>query len=174
MVRAVSRVLALWGHSPHSVFLPPYLQECSLSDSSQHSFSSLLTAEDVTHMSCHSSFLQLHQCTELPAELGGELCLQTFPESGWVGNWFFGMLWPLVWTGWEWPLVWTGWICSFWTIPHVMSRRLTFFFLSLLIQNLCIAEEIGLWEISSSLQCCRVQIIIHSLLPVTLHGKRWG
>ncbi|KAM7030465.1 uncharacterized protein C1orf167 homolog isoform 2-T3 [Acridotheres tristis] len=64
-------------------------KECSLSDSSQHSFSSLLTAEDVTHVSCHSSFLQLHQCTELPAELGGELCLQTsFPASG--GNWFVG------------------------------------------------------------------------------------
>ncbi|KAI1231433.1 hypothetical protein IHE44_0007882, partial [Lamprotornis superbus] len=64
-------------------------KECSLSDSSQHGFSSLLTAEDVTHMSCHSSFLQLHQCTELPAELGGELCLQTsFPASG--RNWFVG------------------------------------------------------------------------------------
>ncbi|XP_066059368.1 uncharacterized protein C1orf167 homolog isoform X2 [Chamaea fasciata] len=64
-------------------------KECSLSDSSQHSFSSLLTAEDVTHISCHSSSLQLHQCTELPAELGGELCLQTsFPGSG--GNWFVG------------------------------------------------------------------------------------
>ncbi|XP_064253055.1 uncharacterized protein C1orf167 homolog isoform X2 [Passer domesticus] len=64
-------------------------KECSLSDSSQHGFSSLLTAEDVTHMSCHSSFLQLHQCMELPAELGGELCLQTsFPGSG--RNWFVG------------------------------------------------------------------------------------
>ncbi|TRZ19528.1 hypothetical protein HGM15179_007527 [Zosterops borbonicus] len=64
-------------------------KECSLSDSSQHSFSSLLTAEDVTHMSCHSSFLQLHQCPELPAELGGELCLQTSsPGSG--RNWFVG------------------------------------------------------------------------------------
>ncbi|KAL2296568.1 hypothetical protein Nmel_015887 [Mimus melanotis] len=64
-------------------------KECSLSDSSQHGFSSLLTAEDVTHMSCHSSFLQLHQCTELPAEVGGELCLQTsFPASG--RNWFVG------------------------------------------------------------------------------------
>lgn len=86
-------VLALWGPSPHSMFLPSYLQECSLSDSSQHGFSSLLTAEDVTHMSCHSSLLQLHQCTELPAELGGELCLQTsFPGCGWVGDWFFGVL----------------------------------------------------------------------------------
>ncbi|XP_058279345.1 uncharacterized protein C1orf167 homolog [Hirundo rustica] len=66
-------------------------KECSLSDSSQHSFSSHLTAEGVTHVSCHSSFLQLHQCTELPAELGGELCLQTFPGSGrnlFVGNQF--------------------------------------------------------------------------------------
>ncbi|XP_053853543.1 uncharacterized protein C1orf167 homolog isoform X2 [Vidua macroura] len=64
-------------------------KECSLSDSSQHGFSSLLTAEDVTHVSCHSSFLQLHQCTELPAELGGEPCLQTsFPGSG--RNWFMG------------------------------------------------------------------------------------
>ncbi|XP_056364203.1 uncharacterized protein C1orf167 homolog [Oenanthe melanoleuca] len=67
-------------------------KECSLSDSSQHGSSSLLPAEDVTHVSCHSSFLQLHQCTELPAELGGELCLQTsFPGSGrhWsVGNLF--------------------------------------------------------------------------------------
>ncbi|XP_066190431.1 uncharacterized protein C1orf167 homolog isoform X2 [Sylvia atricapilla] len=67
-------------------------KECSLSDSSQHSFSSLLAAEDVTHMSCHSSFLQLHQCTVLPAEQGGELCLQTsFPGSGrnsFVGNEF--------------------------------------------------------------------------------------
>ncbi|XP_062363393.1 uncharacterized protein C1orf167 homolog [Cinclus cinclus] len=64
-------------------------KECSLSDSSQHGFSSLLTAEDITHVSCHSSFLQLHQCTELPAELGGELCLQTsFPGSG--RNWFVG------------------------------------------------------------------------------------
>ncbi|XP_005057760.1 PREDICTED: uncharacterized protein C1orf167 homolog [Ficedula albicollis] len=64
-------------------------KECSLSDSSQHSFSSLLPAEDVTHVSCHSSFLQLHQCTELPAELGGELCLQTsFPGSG--RNWSVG------------------------------------------------------------------------------------
>ncbi|XP_063273501.1 uncharacterized protein C1orf167 homolog [Prinia subflava] len=62
-------------------------KECSLSDSSQHSFSSLLTAEDVTHVSCHSSFLQLPQCTELPAELGGELCLQaSFLGSG--RNWF--------------------------------------------------------------------------------------
>ncbi|XP_050838264.1 uncharacterized protein C1orf167 homolog isoform X3 [Serinus canaria] len=60
-------------------------KECSLSDSSQHGFSSPLTAEDVTHMSCHSSFLQLHQCTELPAEL----CLQSsFPASG--RNWFVG------------------------------------------------------------------------------------
>ncbi|XP_072773571.1 uncharacterized protein C1orf167 homolog isoform X2 [Taeniopygia guttata] len=64
-------------------------KECNLSDSSQHGFSSLLTAEDVTHMSCHSSLLQLHQCTELPAELGGELCLQTsFPGFG--RNWFVG------------------------------------------------------------------------------------
>ncbi|KAM4758614.1 uncharacterized protein C1orf167 homolog [Cyanocitta cristata] len=64
-------------------------KECSLSDSSQHGFSSLLTAEDVTHMLCHSSFLQFHQCTELPAELGGELCLQTsFPGSG--RNWYVG------------------------------------------------------------------------------------
>ncbi|XP_030918202.1 uncharacterized protein C1orf167 homolog [Geospiza fortis] len=60
-------------------------KECSLSDSSQHGFSSLLTAEDVTHVSCHSSFLQLHQCTELPAEL----CLQSSsPGSG--RNWFVG------------------------------------------------------------------------------------
>ncbi|XP_023796382.1 uncharacterized protein C1orf167 homolog isoform X3 [Cyanistes caeruleus] len=57
-------------------------KECSLSESSQHGFS-FLTAEDVTHISCHSSFLHLHQCTELPAELGGELCLQTsFSGSG--------------------------------------------------------------------------------------------
>ncbi|XP_036252336.1 uncharacterized protein C1orf167 homolog isoform X2 [Molothrus ater] len=60
-------------------------KECSLSDSSQHGFSCPLAAEDVTHVSCHSSFLQLHQCTELPAEL----CLHTsFPGSG--GNWFVG------------------------------------------------------------------------------------
>ncbi|XP_038015425.1 uncharacterized protein C1orf167 homolog isoform X2 [Motacilla alba alba] len=67
-------------------------KECSLSDSSQHDVSSLLTAEDVTHMSCHSSFLQLHQCTELPAELGGELCLQTSSPGSerncFVGNQF--------------------------------------------------------------------------------------
>ncbi|RLV95596.1 hypothetical protein DV515_00012832 [Chloebia gouldiae] len=64
-------------------------RECSLSDSSQHSFSSLLTAEDVTRLSCHSSFLQLHQCTELPAELGGVLCLQTSSPGSGI-NWFVG------------------------------------------------------------------------------------
>ncbi|XP_017935032.2 uncharacterized protein C1orf167 homolog isoform X2 [Manacus vitellinus] len=67
-------------------------KECSLSDSSQHGFS-LLISEDVTHLPCHSSFLQLHQCTELPAELGGELCLQTsFPlqSTGSGRNWFVG------------------------------------------------------------------------------------
>ncbi|KAM3659475.1 uncharacterized protein C1orf167 homolog [Ammospiza maritima maritima] len=60
-------------------------KECSLSDSSQHGFSSPVAAEDVTPVSCHSSFLQFHQCTELPAEL----CLQSsFPASG--RNWFVG------------------------------------------------------------------------------------
>lgn len=81
------------GRLPYSMFFPPYLQEYSCSDSSQQSFSSVLTAEDVTHMPYYSSFLQLHQCTELPAELGGELYLQaSFPPwstgSGWVGDWF--------------------------------------------------------------------------------------
>ncbi|XP_067167221.1 uncharacterized protein C1orf167 homolog isoform X5 [Apteryx mantelli] len=68
-------------------------KEYSLSDSSQQSFSSILTAEDVTQMPYYSSLLQLHQCTELPVELGGELYLQASfppesPESG--GNWFVG------------------------------------------------------------------------------------
>ncbi|XP_050765618.1 uncharacterized protein C1orf167 homolog [Gymnogyps californianus] len=68
-------------------------KECSFSDSSQQSFSSILTAEDVTHMPYYSSFLQLHQCAELPAELGGELYLQaSFPpqSTGSGRNWFVG------------------------------------------------------------------------------------
>ncbi|XP_064381686.1 uncharacterized protein C1orf167 homolog isoform X1 [Dromaius novaehollandiae] len=68
-------------------------KEYSLSDSSQQSFSSILTAEDVTQMPYYSSLLQLHQCTELPAELGGELYLQaSFPPQspGSGGNWFVG------------------------------------------------------------------------------------
>lgn len=96
-VGAVSWVIPLQGHLSHSMFFPPYLQEYSFSDSSQQSFSSILTAEDVTHMPYYSSFLQLHQCTELPAEMGGELYWQaSFPPqstgSGWVGDWFLGML----------------------------------------------------------------------------------
>jgi len=64
------------------MFFPPYLQEYSFSDSSQQSLSSVLTAEDVTHMPCYSSLLQLHQCAEQPAELGGELYLQaSFPPQ---------------------------------------------------------------------------------------------
>ncbi|XP_021273332.1 uncharacterized protein C1orf167 homolog isoform X2 [Numida meleagris] len=68
-------------------------KEYSFSDSSQQSCSSVLTAEDVTYLPYNSSFLELHQCTELPAELGGELCLQaSFPpwSSGSGENWFVG------------------------------------------------------------------------------------
>ncbi|XP_014796819.1 PREDICTED: uncharacterized protein C1orf167 homolog isoform X2 [Calidris pugnax] len=68
-------------------------KEYSFSDSSQQSFSSLLPAEDVTHMPYYSSFLQLHQCAELPAELGGDLYLQaSFPPRsiGYGRNWFVG------------------------------------------------------------------------------------
>ncbi|XP_049652456.1 uncharacterized protein C1orf167 homolog isoform X1 [Accipiter gentilis] len=68
-------------------------KEYSFSDSSQQSFSSILTAEDVTHMPYYSSFLQLHQCTELPAEMGGELYWQaSFPprSTGSGRNWFVG------------------------------------------------------------------------------------
>ncbi|XP_062449491.1 uncharacterized protein C1orf167 homolog [Rhea pennata] len=68
-------------------------KEYSLSDSSQQSFSSILTAEDVTQMPYYRSLLQLHQCTELPAELGEELYLQaSFPPQspGSRGNWFVG------------------------------------------------------------------------------------
>ncbi|XP_010223154.1 PREDICTED: uncharacterized protein LOC104577393 [Tinamus guttatus] len=68
-------------------------KEYSPSDSSEQSFSSILTAEDVTQMPYYSSLLQLHQCTELPAELGGELCLQASfsPQSpGLGGNCFVG------------------------------------------------------------------------------------
>ncbi|XP_068771868.1 uncharacterized protein C1orf167 homolog isoform X2 [Struthio camelus] len=67
-------------------------KEYSLS-SSQQSFSSILTAEDVTQMPYYSSLLQLHQRTELPAELGGELYLQASlpPQSPGSGeNWFVG------------------------------------------------------------------------------------
>ncbi|XP_042739233.1 uncharacterized protein C1orf167 homolog [Lagopus leucura] len=68
-------------------------KEYSFSDSSQQSCSSVLTAEDVPYLPYYNSFLQLHQCAELPAELGGELCLQaSFPpwrtRSG--ENWFVG------------------------------------------------------------------------------------
>ncbi|XP_015737839.1 uncharacterized protein C1orf167 homolog isoform X2 [Coturnix japonica] len=68
-------------------------KEYSFSESSQQSCSSILTAEDVTYLPYCNSFLQLHQCAELPAELGGELCLQaSFPpwrtRSG--ENWFVG------------------------------------------------------------------------------------
>ncbi|XP_064326596.1 uncharacterized protein LOC135316615 [Phalacrocorax carbo] len=68
-------------------------KEYSFSDSSQQSFSSILTAEEVTRMPCYSSFLQLHQCAELPAERGGELYLQaSFPPRsvGSGSNWFVG------------------------------------------------------------------------------------
>ncbi|XP_029875116.1 chloride transport protein 6 isoform X3 [Aquila chrysaetos chrysaetos] len=68
-------------------------KEYSFSDSSQQSLSSILTAEDVTHMPYYSSFLQLHQCTELPAEMGGELYWQaSFPprSTGSGRNWFVG------------------------------------------------------------------------------------
>ncbi|PKU38733.1 hypothetical protein llap_10965 [Limosa lapponica baueri] len=68
-------------------------KEYSFSDSSQQSFSSLLPAEDVTHMPYYSSFLQLHQCAEMPAELGGDLYLQaSFPPQsiGYGRNWFVG------------------------------------------------------------------------------------
>ncbi|XP_053941788.1 uncharacterized protein C1orf167 homolog isoform X2 [Cuculus canorus] len=68
-------------------------KEYSFSDSSQQSFSPVLTAEDVAHVPCYSSVLQLHQCTELPAELGGELYLQaSFPpwSTGSGRNWFVG------------------------------------------------------------------------------------
>ncbi|XP_035757743.1 uncharacterized protein C1orf167 homolog [Egretta garzetta] len=66
-------------------------KEYSFSDSSQQSFSSILTAEDVTHMPYYNSFLQLHQRAELPAERGGELYLQaSFPpqSTGSEKNWF--------------------------------------------------------------------------------------
>ncbi|OPJ86172.1 hypothetical protein AV530_011340 [Patagioenas fasciata monilis] len=57
-------------------------KEYSFSDSSQQSCSSLLTAEDVAHMPYHGSFLDLHQSSELPAELSGELYLQaSFPPQ---------------------------------------------------------------------------------------------
>ncbi|XP_062459836.1 uncharacterized protein C1orf167 homolog [Pezoporus occidentalis] len=67
-------------------------KEYSYSDSSQQGFSSVLTVEDVTHIPYYSSFLQPHQCAELPAELGGELCLQAAfpPWSTGSGNWFAG------------------------------------------------------------------------------------
>ncbi|XP_032863722.2 uncharacterized protein C1orf167 homolog isoform X2 [Tyto alba] len=68
-------------------------KEYSFSDSSQQSISSVLTAEDVTHIPHYSSFLKLHQCAELPAELGGELYLQAaFPpqNTGSERNWFMG------------------------------------------------------------------------------------
>ncbi|XP_069730938.1 uncharacterized protein C1orf167 homolog isoform X2 [Phaenicophaeus curvirostris] len=68
-------------------------KEYSFSDSSQQSFSPVLTAEDVAHVPCCSSVLQLHQCTELPAELEGELYLQaSFPpwNTGSGRNWFVG------------------------------------------------------------------------------------
>lgn len=68
-------------------------KEYSFSDSSQQSCSSVLTAEDVTYLPYYSSFLQLHQSAELPAELGGELCLQaSFPpwRTGSGENWFVG------------------------------------------------------------------------------------
>ncbi|XP_071431789.1 uncharacterized protein C1orf167 homolog [Pithys albifrons albifrons] len=68
-------------------------KECSLSDSSQRGSCSLLSTEDVTHLPCHSAFLQLHQCPELPAELGGDLWLHTSfpPQSPGAGrNWFVG------------------------------------------------------------------------------------
>ncbi|XP_030363504.1 uncharacterized protein C1orf167 homolog isoform X2 [Strigops habroptila] len=68
-------------------------KEYSFSDSSQQGFSSVLTAEDVTHMPYYSSFPQPHQCAELPAELGGERCLQaSFPpwSTGSGRNWFAG------------------------------------------------------------------------------------
>ncbi|KAM6240964.1 uncharacterized protein C1orf167 homolog [Porphyrio hochstetteri] len=68
-------------------------KECSFSDSSQQSFSPLPATEDVTHIPCYSSFLQLHQRVELPAELGGELHLQPsfLPWSAGSGrNWFVG------------------------------------------------------------------------------------
>lgn len=80
MVRTVSRVILLLEHLSHGVFFFPYMQEYSFSDSSQQSCSSVLTAEDVPYLPYYNSFLQLHQCAELPAELGGELCLQaSFP-----------------------------------------------------------------------------------------------
>ncbi|XP_068014545.1 uncharacterized protein C1orf167 homolog [Melanerpes formicivorus] len=67
-------------------------KEYSFSDSNHQSFSSILTAEDVTPIPYYSSFLHLHQCAELPAELGGQLYLQAFPpwstRSG--RNWFVG------------------------------------------------------------------------------------
>ncbi|XP_055560355.1 uncharacterized protein C1orf167 homolog isoform X1 [Falco cherrug] len=68
-------------------------KEYSFSDSSQQGFSSVLAAEDVAHMPHYSSLLQLHQCAELPAELGGELYLQASfsPQSTGPGrNWFVG------------------------------------------------------------------------------------
>lgn len=80
VVRTASRVILLLEHLSHGVFFSPYMQEYSFSDSSQQSCSSVLTAEDVTYLPYYNSFLQLHQCAELPAELSGELCLQTsFP-----------------------------------------------------------------------------------------------
>ncbi|XP_068270821.1 uncharacterized protein C1orf167 homolog isoform X2 [Nyctibius grandis] len=64
-------------------------KEYSSSDSSQQSISSVLTAEDVTHMPYYSSFLQLHQCAELPAELSGKMYFP--PRSTGSGrNWFVG------------------------------------------------------------------------------------
>ncbi|XP_047923662.2 uncharacterized protein C1orf167 homolog isoform X2 [Anser cygnoides] len=68
-------------------------KEYSFSDSSQQSCSSIVTAEDVTHVPCYSSSLQLHQRAELPAELDGELYSQaSFPSrsSGSRENWFVG------------------------------------------------------------------------------------
>jgi len=126
MVRTVSRVIPLLGRLFHGVFFSPYVQEYSFSDSSQQSCSSVLTAEDVTYLPYYSSFLQLHQSAELPAELGGELCLQaSFPPwrtgSGWVGGWFLGL-----------QLIWSGQIHSFRIVTHIISQQpYRYFLLSL-------------------------------------------
>uniref|UniRef100_A0A8C8B4N4 Uncharacterized protein n=1 Tax=Otus sunia TaxID=257818 RepID=A0A8C8B4N4_9STRI len=68
-------------------------KEYSFSGSSQQSCSPILTAEDVAHIPYYSSFLQQGQHAALPAELGGELCLQASvpPQSTGSGrNWFVG------------------------------------------------------------------------------------
>ncbi|XP_067423537.1 uncharacterized protein C1orf167 homolog [Emydura macquarii macquarii] len=68
-------------------------KESSLYDSSRNSLSSVLTAEDTTHLSRYACSLLQHRSPEVPAELVGELSLQasSSPQSPRVGgNQFMG------------------------------------------------------------------------------------